>query len=426
MFDYIYNKHNRKSMRNIGDKKAMMSGAFMLLVVIMINLVILLMISNVMALGITPGRTTIEFEKNLQRKVQFSVINNEHKDMRVNLFSTVEDELNGSVMLFNDYLEFSSSEERKVLSYNIRLSDELSPGLHIGEVVAVEAPKNGDGKTFIGATVAVTSQIHVYVPYPGKYIDADLSIFNAEKNMTASFVIPMINRGKVGIGEAKAIIEIEDIYGKKVKTLETGHLSLYPGERAELFTKWEVDVEAGNYKANVVIFYDGETKELEKEFTVGTPLLVIDKIMVNNFRLGEIAKIQMLVENRWNQQLNDVMANLLVYNYENEVMADIKSANEDIPALTKRELIAYWDTVGVQEGEYNGKLMIKYGSRSSDKNLLLKVSEDSLEIFGVGYAVRPSGGNGVDIVMVLIVLIIILLVVNLSWFIFFKRMRRKK
>ena len=107
-------------------------------------------------------------------------------------------------------------------------------------------------------------------------------------------------------------------------------------------------------------------------------------------------------------------------------MADVKSSSETIPALTKKELIAYWDTVGIKEGEYNGKLMVKYGEKSSDKNLILKVAQNSLDVVGVGYAIRSSGGKGTDLSFILIVVIVLLLVVNLAWFVFFKRMMAKK
>ena len=106
-------------------------------------------------------------------------------------------------------------------------------------------------------------------------------------------------------------------------------------------------------------------------------------------------------------------------------MVDVKSASETVLSLSKKELIAYWDTVGVEEGEYNGKLMVKYGQKSTDKNLILQVSENSLDVTGVGYAIRPSGGRGVDLTTVLLALVIILLIVNLAWFVFFKRIMMK-
>jgi len=394
--------------------------------IIMVMLITILMISNVSALGITPGRTTLNYETGLKKDITFSVLNNEHKHMQVLLM--VRGDLADKIKLKDSLIEFMPSEESKQFSYQISLTEDIKKdhGLHTAEVVALEIPEVDAQGTYVGATVEVVSQVHIYVPCPGKCIETDLNILDAEENGTATLIVPVINRGQLGIGTARAVIDIYNMDYEKKASVETDIWSIEPGARTELSGKWDVNVNSGNYIAKVTVFYDGESENFEKQFAIGTNMLTIESIFVNNFQLGEIAKLQILVENRWNQELKSVFANLLVYNRENDVMADIKSANEDVAALTKKELIAYWDTVGVQEGEYDGKLMVKYGKKSTDKNLVLEVSEDSLDIFGVGYAIQPKGGKGMDITMILLVLVVILLVVNLAWFVFFRRIIGKR
>ena len=70
--------------------------------------------------------------------------------------------------------------------------------------------------------------------------------------------------------------------------------------------------------------------------------------------------------------------------------------------------------------------MVNYGKKSTDKNLILKVSQDKLDVIGVGYAIRPRGGKGIDITTILLILVILLLIVNLAWFVFFKRITGKR
>ena len=388
---------------------------------------ILLILPGVLSLGITPGRTTLNYEAGLEKEIEFSVLNNEHKNMQVMLM--VQGELNSSIILYNSLVEFMPSEESKQFKYKFKVPDgiEKIPGLHTADIVALEIPKAGAGGSYVGATVAVVSQLYFNVPYPGKYVDADLNVLDAESNGTATFIIPLINRGKVGIGEVRAVIDIYTSLNEKIDSVQTDYYALEPGARTELTGKWNVKVLSGSYLAKVTVFYDGESRNFEKQFAVGTQALSIESILVNNFQLGEIAKLQILVENKWNQELKSVFANLLVYNNEDQIMADLKSAAESIPALSKKELIAYWDTVGVQEGEYNGKLMVKYGEKSSDKNLILKVSENNLDIVGVGYAIRPQGSaKGTSLTTILLILVILMLIVNLAWFVFFKRMMGKK
>lgn len=389
-------------------------------------LIMLLILPNILGLGITPGRTTINYEKGLEQEIDFSVLNSDHKNMEILL--TVRGELNDSITLYDSLVNFMPSEESKNFKYKIEMPNNiaLEPGLHKAEIVALQIPKKGSDGTYVGATIAVISQVYVYVACPGKCIETDLNVLDAEENSTATFIVPIINRGKLDIGSARAIIDIYNLDYEKKGSLETDTLSVPSGSRTELSGKWEVNLNSGNYIAKISVFYDGETKTFEKQFSIGKNILSIESILVNNFQLGEIAKLQILVENRWNQELRDVFANLLVFNKDNQVMADIKSASDKVPALSKKELIAYWDTVGVSEGEYDGKLAVYYNDKSSDKNLILKVSEDSLDVFGIGYAIRPKGGKGIDITMILMVLVIILLIANLSWFIFFRRALKKK
>src|SRR3989344_3968091 len=390
------------------------------MIILMIVIMAVFSMPSADAIGITPGRTTIDFEPGLEKEIYFSVLNNEHKNMQVVFL--LQGELNTSITLFDSSVEFMPSEESKQFKYKIKLPEKLEPGLHAGEIVAFEIPKSSAGGTYVGAAMAVVSQLYVYAPCPGKCIDTSLNVLDAEQNSTATFIVPIINRGKVGIGEARAIIDIYTSLNERVDTIETDAWPIDAGARTELSAKWDVNVNAGNYLAKVTVFYDGESKSFEKEFGIGKNLLTIESILVHDFALGEIAKLQILIENRWSQELKGVFANLLVYNKDSQVMADVKSAADDIPALSRKELVAYWDTIGVQEGVYDGKLMVKYGKKSADRNLVLKISENSLDISGVGYAIRPRGGKGIELSTILFVIVIILLVVNLAWFVFFRRL----
>ena len=138
--------------------------------------IVILQISQVSSIGITPGRNTINFEPGLSKEVSFSIVNTENKDMSVVFF--VRGDLNKSITLSKAYAEFSASESSKSFSYNIRLPDKIDkPGLYETEIVALEMPKNlAEQGTFVGATVAIVTQLHVYVPYPNKYIEGQMNI----------------------------------------------------------------------------------------------------------------------------------------------------------------------------------------------------------------------------------------------------------
>jgi hypothetical protein len=53
------------------------------------------------------------------------------------------------------------------------------------------------------------------------------------------------------------------------------------------------------------------------------------------------------------------------------------------------------------------------------------VGQNSIEVFGVGYAIKPKLVSESTMTMILIILVVILLIANLSWFVFYKRLKLK-
>ena len=136
-----------------------------------IVLFLLVITPNVLALGITPGRTTINFEPNLHKEVDITIINDEHKDMNVML--RVEGELSEVITLNRVLLNFNADEDSKTFTYKIDLLKTIEkPGTHEVKIIAMELPKDFEKEGgYVGATVAVVTQLHIKVPYPGKYAE---------------------------------------------------------------------------------------------------------------------------------------------------------------------------------------------------------------------------------------------------------------
>jgi len=383
-----------------------------------------LVLQSVYAIGITPGRTTVNFEPNLQKQVSFSVTNSEQKEMSVLFF--VRGELKDFVSLNQDGTSFTSDESSKSFDYSVLLLEELEPGLHTAEIVAQEVPKDSDEEgTTLGSTVAVVTQLYVYVPYPGKYIEFETEIIEASPGQTTAFLIPMINRGSLDVQKVQTKIEIYS--GENfIDELQLEEIGVLAGERKEVMGMWDTDVEIGRYKAKIILNYDGEEKILEKEFNVGDAKLEIELITVKDFKLGRIAKFNILVNNKLNQEIKDVNVNMIVYGDEKEVIADFKSQNYDVSSLSKTEMVAYWDTENVEEGTYDGKLILRYGSEKDEKNVKIKVTDNSIEVVGLTGKVIVQSGSDFNITNILIIVIVILILANVLWFLVFKRLRRKR
>ncbi|MBU3913736.1 MAG: hypothetical protein KKE50_06615 [Nanoarchaeota archaeon] len=376
----------------------------------------------VFALGITPGRTTIDFSSKLEREVEFSIINSESKNMGV-AFS-VQGELAEFIRVDSDIEKFSSNDASRQFKFNINLSSGLSPGLHKAEIIATELPEDiGDADMMVRATVSVVTQIYVYVPYPGKYIESDLNIVNKEDTNVVSFYIPMTSRGKEDIGKASAVIEIYK-GESKIISLNTNEKGIKSGERAELIASWNPDVAPGEYNAVVNLIYDNQTARLERKFNVGNESLAVVGISTNEFKLGQIAKIKILVQNKLSDPVHEANVNMRIYDPELTSIADLKSENYELAPLANTEMVTYWDTEKIEKGEYSSELKINFDKKFISKGFKVRVNADSIDFTGVGFAVSSQPSKAISTRTILFIVIGVLVLINVSWLVYWMRNRK--
>ncbi len=389
---------------------------------ILILILGLFMISNVLALGITPGRTTIDFEPNLVRDVKFSIVNTESKDMDI-AFS-VEGALADYISISSDVASIGSDEGSKEFGYTLTLPRGLAPGLHKADVIALEVPRGGaeDG-TVVRATVSVVTQVYVYVPYPGKFLEASLDIVSKDEENTIDFYVPFISRGEESVLSIKGAI---DIYkgDEKIFSLDTNELSASVGDRKELRATWNPGVAPGEYRAAVSVNYDGEILKLEKEFNVGPEDFGVLGISVNDFKLGDVARIKILVQNKLSDDVSGAFADLSVYDSDLGEIASLTSENYDVPAESNKEMIIFWDTERLDKGQYGSELDINYNDRFVSKNFRVDVSEDAMLFSGVGFVISDGVGE-VRSTTILIIVIVFLVLVNLVWLLWWLRHKKK-
>ena len=353
----------------------------------------ILIIKDVNALGISPGTKTIDFEPNLDTDVTLTVFNNEHKDFTAAIFT--RGELKDYVELKEDRIKLSAEDNEKSFNYIIKLPESLEkPGMHQADIVVREIAETEEGGDIvIGALVAVVSQLNVRVPFPGKYATANLDILSAKPNEEVKFFIRVSNLGEENIENATAKITILDKNSNEVVKIFTNSKEIKSKERKELIGSWKADVNAGEYRAVVVVCYDNLETVLEAGFVIGDFFLMPLDISVKNFKLGQIAKFNILVENIANREIRDVAAQLLLFDENEDRIMDIKSAQTEIQALSKKELIAYWDTENVETGTYVGKIILSYEGKTLERQIRTTVTEDEIktEIVGItAFAVAPT------------------------------------
>lgn len=347
-------------------------------IVFVVGILLLAGMQTIFALGITPGRTTILDNEDANRVYSFTILNSESKNM--NLSIQASGELANAISLNQNYYELHFNEASKTLFYNFKIPGNLSPGQHKGVITVVEISGGDDS---FGAKLGVSTEIVIFIPYPEKYIESALDVFsNIDENLT-TFLIPLINHGTEKIEDVSAVIEV---YQKetKIATLTTNSISLDSMKRGEVSADWNADASLGKYNAKVILNYDDETKNFSKDFQIGNFSVDVFDLFIEDFELGSIVKMEILVENKWNDELREVYANLILYN-ETGTIVDIKSAPINIDALKQIRIPLHWDTSGISEGKYNGKIVIRYKEFSTERKLYVEISK-----YGIGFELESG------------------------------------
>jgi len=222
-----------------------------------------------------------------------------------------------------------------------------------------------ESDAYVGATVAVAHQIHLNVPYPGKYAEADIDIVSKGSGEEILFIIPVMSKGKFDLVSVKANVDIYDSDGSLIDSFNTEPIGIKSQERKEIQYSWNSKGQSmGEYLADVTLIYDGETISMKKLFTIGDEVLELQDIYVSDFSLGGIVKMEMLVQNNWNKIITDAYSRTRIYDEAGRVLADFNSANYDIESVSKKVIVSYWDTAGVQEGTYDTTVSLEYNQES--------------------------------------------------------------
>ncbi len=378
------------------------------------------------AIGVTPGRTTIDFEPGLEKTVTFTILNDEHKAF--NAYIYVEGGLSDYITIDQYSMDFTESDESKSFTYRVNLPEKLDPpGDHWGRIVVLELPgglSGSTGKMQITGTVAVVQQLRVKVPFPGKYAQLYLTVDEAEPGETVRFYVKIDNMGKEDIENAVADIEIVGPNNEQIASLEAGPVSVPSMEKGKLVADWKADVRPGEYHAVAVVRHGEEITRLGKNFQVGSMFMDVLDVTVKDFRLGGIAKFDILAESEWNKPISGIYADMTVKDDKGRTISNFKSASADVEAYGTTHLYAYWDTEGVQEGEYGTRLALHYSGLSTEREMVTHVSLGGIrtDIVGISVgAVTAEEAAGME-QYTIIALLAILVAMNFGWFLY----RRKR
>jgi len=372
---------------------------------------LILLVSNVMAIGIAPSRSTFDYKQGMQES-RFRVIVDE---IPSKVIFTPEGELADYIELEKDVLIAEQAETW--INFKLTLPEDLAPGERRGGILALAVPKDTYKENIVMATTAIIHQVRVNVPYPGKYAIGKMYINNLELETPVTFTLALANYGKQKINNAKATIVIKGPTNEEIGVLNTDSTSIEPSKEDKLTVQWDAE-HPGKYFAEATIEYDNKILKISQNFEVGDLKLEIERIQVNNFKIGQIAKLDIYLRNKWNTPLN-VDGHVEIYK-DNKLVSSFNSVPVEIQEQSTAIMDAYWNTEGVEVGEYDVSVKTNYDGKASEKTFSSIVSIDNIQFNELVSAkvVTDKGGSRTTL---LIVAVMVLIILNIMLFVYISK-----
>ncbi|MEM2139231.1 MAG: CARDB domain-containing protein [Candidatus Woesearchaeota archaeon] len=380
--------------------------------IIFLNLIFILIFLNsflALSFGIAPAKTKIDY--NQKQEYSFRIISEEYP---IKVLITKEGELGKYIQTEKESLILESTET--LVNFKLNLPENLPPGERTGSILILKVP-NDNSNDVVVATIAVVHKIIVDVPYPGKYAEGNLFITNTKVNEPVIFTFAIKNFGKEKIENGKINLIIKGPTNKELYKATSEIKTIDPNKEENFVLTWQTE-NSGSYLLEATFDYDGKVLEFNQRFDIGNLELEIEKIQVNNFKIGQIAKLDIFLRNKWNKQIK-ADGKIEIFK-DNKLVSSFNAIPITINEKSSEIMNAYWNTEGITIGNYDISAKVNYEGKTLEKTYTAYVSADNINFkdFVSAKVVGQKSNNNINI---LIVAVIILIIVNIALIIYVKK-----
>lgn len=311
------------------------------------------------AVGLRPALLNIKFEPGVNYSITYSIYE-EDPEREVEIFAEGE---------LAKYVELDKKSIKGGGGFNLifRMPDKVdTPGPNIITIGVREKPGEEGG---VGTATAINGALIVFVPYPGKYMDIiDFNVRDVNLGQPVDFGLIIVNHGWENI-TAKAELEIYR-ENKKIDTIVLGEKFLETHQ--EKTFKKQIDSNkygAGAYNASVSVYYGDPNRipRTEKTFRIGSLLVDITN-WTKEFYTEQINRFIVEVESNWNNLIEKVYANVLLYDAENKsILAEFKTTPESLDRWNRKNLTGHLEAYDIKPGIYKTNITVFYETTSTTK-----------------------------------------------------------
>jgi len=361
------------------------------------------------AIGVSPSETTEYFEPGLTKYVNLKISNSDGKSYKITAYA--KGDLEDYISFPLGSIDMAPGDKEKMFTYRISLPDELKKkGSLKTKIIILAIPEKEQGDTQIQANTEIVSTLVLVAPYDELYAEAGLFIPQLAKGVPENLVVEINNHGTVKILDAYGIIDIYDPMGNKVLFLKSEAKAIEPKQKATIIVPWTPDLPNGAYRAVLTAIYDGENAKDEKELTIGSQNIIVKDISAKDFKLGGIAKFEILLESEWNQKIPEAYGMVYVMDKSDSPIASFKTPSTDLEPFGIQELEAFWDTNSIRAGDYKIRVDLNYLGKTTKEMFEVTVSPTDISFGATGLV--ASGGDKesktLNVITLLVVVILLL------------------
>jgi hypothetical protein len=364
---------------------------------------LMLCVSMVFALGVRPVKTNLDFQEHYEGK--FKIVNNDHKDMKVKLY--VEGDLENYITLSQTEIEFKSSEEMKTIQFTMNLvEEELMPGKLEGRIIMEEQLyTKSTAKGYVAANLKLTHKVFVNLPYPEKYIEAKIDV--KETDNEVDLITTVKNLGSTDLDEVKPRVDVFS-GNEKIASYDNPSEQLTVNEEHSFrnYVRKE-KLGIGEFKVLSTVNYAEYTLELIEAFTVGNPLINIvryDKYFVQE----KINELIVEIKSEWNTLIEGIYLEVFAFKDSKQIFSS-KTTSFDLGPYEQRKVTSYFDTRGLELGDYDMNLVLHYGNETVVERYEASILDEKAYL-------SKSGRSPITYLLATVIVLLILVVILLAYF----------
>ncbi|MBW2964302.1 hypothetical protein KY363_02480 [Candidatus Woesearchaeota archaeon] len=305
------------------------------------------------AIGISPADVYVNFVPNYEYVIDYSVTG----------YRAFEFYTEGEFSEYTWVEELHHTETQGNFRVHLVLPEEYeTPGKHKMYVAAREKPLSGT----VNTVAVIRGFVEVDVPFPGYYATMEVTANDVNEGEPVTVTTNVYNKGKLNISNARLRLVISS-GNANLLTFESEAFSI---ETTGGYTFQKTisggQLKPGSYNATAYLFYEGQPKQKSAVFRVGTfdvNIVNYTREMFNN----TVNLFGIEIESLWNNPLSTVWMDLSIKN-GSRVLSTIKTPPFDLAPWEKRKSEVYWNTAGIDVGEYDLEIVLHYSSGTRTEN----------------------------------------------------------